>query len=120
MIVDTTFLIDLLNKRPDAILFAQNNYVVTTAISVFEVYQGAKLSEFEVLDIFFNRIMVLKFGKEEGVLAGKIALDLKKRGEIIDFEDCMIAAIALIKETTLITKNLKHFNRIKNLKVISY
>jgi tRNA(fMet)-specific endonuclease VapC len=120
MIADTTFLIDFLVKRPDAILFAKNNHIVTTAISVFEVYQGAKITEFEGLDEFFNEFMVLKFGKEEAVLAGKIALDLKKKGEIIDFEDCMIASIALIKDVPIITKNLKHFNRIKNLKIISY
>lgn len=120
MIADTTFLIDFLVKRSDAVFFAKNNYVVTTAISVFEIYQGAKISEFEGLDNFFNEFIVLKFGREEAVLAGKIALDLKRKGEIIDFEDCMIASIALIKDVPVVTKNLKHFSRIKNLKVISY
>jgi tRNA(fMet)-specific endonuclease VapC len=39
------------------------------------------------------------------------------KGEIIDFRDAMIAAIAIENDLTLVTRNNFHFKRITDLKL---
>ena len=45
MIADTTFLIDLLVGRDAAKRVADEHYVMTTAITRFEIYQGLQDNE---------------------------------------------------------------------------
>lgn len=120
MIVDTTFLIDLLNGRGEAIEFSKNNYFATTAISVFEIIQGMKKSEEAKTKGLFEEIPVLDFDKECAILSANIFKELKLKGLEIDFQDCMIASICIKNKSKLVTKNTKHFERIKNLEVLSY
>ncbi|MFT4311047.1 MAG: type II toxin-antitoxin system VapC family toxin [Candidatus Woesearchaeota archaeon] len=120
MIVDTTFLIDLLNGKKDALEFSKNNYFATTSISVFEIMLGMKKSEEIQTKGLFEEVQVLNFDQECAVLSANILKELKGKGLEIDFQDCMIASICLKHKSVLVTKNLKHFQRIKNLDVISY
>lgn len=39
---------------------------------------------------------------------------------MIDPEDAMIAGIALINNETVLTKNVEHFSRIRDLKIETY
>lgn len=39
---------------------------------------------------------------------------------MIDPEDAMIAGIALLSNETILTKNVEHFSRIRNLKIETY
>jgi len=39
---------------------------------------------------------------------------------MIDLEDIMIAATAITRNESVLTRNVEHFNRIPNLKVDSY
>ena len=51
----------------------------------------------------------------EAVLAGKIYADLETTGKRIGYPDCMIAAIAISHNLTLVTGNLSHYQRIQDL-----
>ena len=53
------------------------------------------------------------------VLLGKKTAFLKKRGEIIEDMDIMIAATCISNNLILITSNKKHFQRVKGLEVLS-
>lgn len=120
MIADTTFLIDLLNGREDAKFFAKHNYVVTTAISIFELFQGLKESEKKVAQNILEELPVLSFDKQAAILSANILKELKNKGLEIDPEDCMIAAIVLINKSVILTKNVKHFQRIRGLQIKQY
>lgn len=48
----------------------------------------------------------------------KIKAQLEKEGQRLDDFDLLIAATALINNFILATKNIRHFNRIKNLKMV--
>jgi tRNA(fMet)-specific endonuclease VapC len=52
--------------------------------------------------------------------AGLIHAGLRKKGQIIDPEDSMIAGIAKFHGEVVLTRNLKHFSRIHDLKIESY
>jgi predicted nucleic acid-binding protein len=48
---------------------------------------------------------------------GKLFLDLEQKGKPIGMAYSMIASIAMSNGLVLVTDNLKHFNRIKGLKL---
>ena len=58
---------------------------------------------------------VIPFDKTTGELAGRIAGDLERTGQIIGLADPMIAAIALTHGLELVTANTVHFQRIQQL-----
>ena len=120
MIADTTLLIDLLIGREDATNFLKYNYITTTSISVFEIFQGSKENEKTKIESLFKEIPVFPLDYESAKLAGNFMKDLKGVGSEVSPEDCMIAAIAIKKGLPIASKNEKHFNRFKGLSVKKY
>ena len=49
--------------------------------------------------------------------ASDVYLELKKKGELIEDADILVAASAITNDLVLITDNEKHFRRIEGLKV---
>jgi tRNA(fMet)-specific endonuclease VapC len=48
---------------------------------------------------------------------GKIKAELELKGQTLDDADLLIASIALLNNSTLITNNIEHFKRISGLKI---
>lgn len=127
--LDSDVIIDYLNGKLDAVAVINKhiNEIVTTELSVFEVFHGIYLKknltekEEEIANSFFNSITVLPFDKMCGKISAKIFTSLEHRGMQIEQNDCLIAAIILKNGFgKIITKNNKHFSRIKKLEVIGY
>lgn len=62
-------------------------------------------------------ISLLPFDLESCAEAGRIAAELRERGEALDARDAMIAGIVRRNGETLVTRNIRHFSRIDGLKV---
>lgn len=129
MIIDTTFLVDLLDNDPNAVkksqeLDAQNSALFTTAISVFELWQGVSdikdKKKLEKINLLLDSFGLFSFDKESAKIAGKIHSELYIRGLPIQPEDSMIAGICLKHGKKVITRNVKHFSRISALEVETY
>ncbi|MBI2666777.1 type II toxin-antitoxin system VapC family toxin [Candidatus Woesearchaeota archaeon] len=129
MILDTSFLIDLMKNKQAALTKAQSlEYasfpVRTTTITVFELWQGLEDLQDEqkrtTLEHFLSGIGLLGFDLESAKQAGKIHAELRRKGEIIDAEDSMIAGIAQQHNEAVLTRNVKHFERIRGLKIEKY
>ncbi len=131
MLIDTTLLIDFLRGKREAITFLEEKekqqQLYTTEINVFELVMGvyAKKQEpqIETEKIFalLSRFIVLPLERRGVIKAGEIAGGLIKSGNRIEETDCLIAGIALANGITeIITANKEHYERIKELKVISY
>jgi len=60
---------------------------------------------------------VVNFSVSEAVVAGDIFAHLARRGELIGVEDVLIGATALVREYTVVTGNVRHFERIPALQV---
>ncbi len=131
MILDTQFLIDMLRgKDSSAIekareLDAKFGVKGIAAISVMELWKGAMQSvhqemEKRKINELIQSLLVHSFTEEDAKKVGEIEVDLEKRGEMIDLEDIMIAGAAISRNETLLTRNIKHFSRIKGLNVESY
>lgn len=129
MILDTTFIIDLLNNDESAVsksgeLDKENIPVFTTAVSVFEIWQGTAditdKNKLNRINLLLSSIGLLEFDLESAKIAGKIHSGLYDAGTPIQPEDSMIAGICLKNNSKLITRNIKHFSRINGLKIETY
>lgn len=92
------------------------------AIVVFELAVGIRKSSFPQkrtaqLKEFLDIVRVIPFGLEEAQAAARIRADLEKKGLPIGPYDVLIAATALAADATLITHNIKEFQRIDSLRI---
>lgn len=129
MILDTSFIIDLMKNNGNALekakeLERSSLPVRATAISVFELWQGLEdiqnEKKREKIELFLSSMGLLSFDVYSAKKAGTLYAELERKGETIEPEDCMIAGIALFHDETILTRNKKHFEKIKNLKIKSY
>lgn len=129
MILDTTFLVDLLRgtggvESAVRSLDPDEERLVTT-ISVMELWEGICESdrseeERRVVVGLLDSLRVEPFGTVHGEVAGLVAADLSKGGRPIDREDVMIAAVALDRDEPVLTANVGDFERVAPLDVRSY
>jgi tRNA(fMet)-specific endonuclease VapC len=60
---------------------------------------------------------ILPFRAEEAQVAADLRQDLESRGQAIGMADFMIAAVCIANQAELLTRNVKHFERVKDLKL---
>jgi tRNA(fMet)-specific endonuclease VapC len=92
------------------------------AIVVFELAAGIRKSNFPQkrtaqLKEFLDIVRVIPFSLEEAQAAARIRVELEKKGLSIGPYDVLIAATALAADATLITRNIKEFQRIDPLRI---
>lgn len=127
---DTTFIVDLLRGSKNVQLLVKqldsgSETISAASPSIIEIVRGLKVgnvreSEIEKVNALISSLNVLSLDKESAILAGNIEADLINSGEIIELVDIMIAAIAINNNEVLITRDKKHFSRIKNLMIQDY
>ncbi len=130
MIMDTDFVIDLLKNDPVAVqklrgLNENEETLIITAMTVFELFNGISRSdkperEKEKVVNVLERQIIFDFDKLSAEKGGEICGLLAKQGTQIGSVDCMIAGIALNKNETVLTRNIKDFSKVKGLNIESY
>ena len=125
-LLDTNICIYLIKKKPPEVLQRFNTVEVgeigVSSITVAELEFGVQKSQFpeknhQALTQFLLPLLVLDFDKSAAVIYGNIRAGLEKQGKPIGSLDTLIAAHALSLDATLITNNLKEFERVPNLKL---
>lgn len=126
-LLDTTFLIDLLRGDKNTLkITKQKELFLTTQINMYEVIRGMHLKNMSPLKIhkaieLFENIRVLPLDDNAILKSSEISARLIKKGETISDCDCLITGIALSKGIKkIITRNVKHFKKIDELKVENY
>ncbi|MFP4189229.1 MAG: PIN domain-containing protein [Halobacteriales archaeon] len=127
MILDTTFLVDLLRGEDaveEVVERANSEAVFVTPISVMELYEGASLAadadEKHHVESLLDGLKEMGFDVPAAKRAGEINARLQERGQPIDAEDVMIAAVALENDQAVMTRNLDDFDKIDNLETVAY
>jgi len=133
--LDTSFLIDLFKERikiSDKLKEHLKDNLVITPFSIFELYHGMYrlkrkepafnlIRRRENLKTLYNKFTILDFNLDAAVKSAEILNSLEAKGQVIDLVDIMITSIALVQNChTIITRNVDHFQRISDLKIISY
>ncbi len=123
MIIDSDIIIDFLKndkKTVEKILkIKETEHLKTTSINSFELLNGflALNKKEDPLLQFINNLTILNFNFETSKKAAEIFNELKRKGEMIDHLDLFIASIAIMNKEKLLTRNTKHFSRIKELEL---
>ncbi len=130
MILDTSFLIDYMEGLPEAIaklkkIQEHKESLFVSTITLFELWSGisqCNQPEFEKQKVkrVIESQLVLDFTKECAEKAGMINGALLKRGMPIDPEDCMIGGIAEHYGEKVLTRNVRHFGKIKDIEIETY
>jgi len=120
-IVDSDVLIDLLQglRRPEVARLSLVHELAVTTISQFEVGRGAtSLATLALFERITADWQVFSFDSAAASQAAAVYLDLRQAGTPIDTGDVMIAGIALSNEAAVITRNRRHFERIRGLEIL--
>ena len=124
--LDTNIIIYLKNSRSEKVLERflshQPEEMCISAITMAEleygVYRSAKPSQNQIaLVTFLARIKIVPFDTDSAIEYGKIRARLNRRGEPIGANDLLIGASAKARGLTLVTNNMREFERIDGLKV---
>lgn len=97
------------------------NQQYISTITVSEIVYGAEKSqrpEFHLNNletILLPAVNIVGFDTKAAYVCGRIRAELEKRGTPLDLADLEIASIAIANGLTLITNNVKHFDRVPML-----
>jgi predicted nucleic acid-binding protein len=127
--IDTSAIIDLY-KNDDGIvnlLISIDDEIVSTGMNYYEILTGLDLTikkhkeEEEYYEKFFNSLNALNLNKSACKKASEILWNLRKKGFAIGDFDSIVAGILLTNGVDkIITKNVRHFEKIPGLNVLSY
>ncbi len=123
-VVDTDVSIEYMKGNPSAIeLLESLDDLHLTAITVAELFFGAYNSQkpSKNLPTLFNYVQ--KFSSItiqlwDAIRFGKIKAELRRKGTMIGDADIINASIALSYGFTIITRNVKDYEKIKGLKIL--
>lgn len=100
---------------------SEEDSIGITWLSFYEFFKGiyvsGRLEEERFLGKLLDTSLVLELSYESSKIGGEIYAFLKKKGQLINDADILIASVVKSYEATLVTNNLFHFSRIEGLKV---
>ena len=122
-LLDTNICIDVIKRMPELVLdrFNENAaYLAISSITLAELLHGAEKSSqpqrtFAVVEDFCSRLDILDYGAKAAQHYGQIRASLEQRGTPIGVNDLHIAAHARSEGLTLVSNNLREFERVDGL-----
>lgn len=123
--LDTNIAIYVIKRRP---LEAMNHFnrhtrqLCLSTISHAELLHGVEKSErpernLAAVEDFCSRLIVLDYGQKAAGHYGDIRADLERKGTPIGVNDLHIAGHARSEGLTLVTNNLREFERVEGLRL---
>jgi predicted nucleic acid-binding protein len=125
-LLDTNIISEVLRRRPDPKVIARLSQVEpeeihASVITLFELRFGSMLRndaakfgqkiETEILPL----VRWLDVDRSVASKAGDMAAKLQKLGTPIGVNDCLIGATALVHSLVLVSRNVRHFEKITEL-----
>lgn len=124
--LDTNICIYIIKKKPEWIAekFSECKVgdVCISSITLAELEYGVCKSSSPIknklaLMVFLSGIEIVSFDSRAAIEYGNIRADLEKKGTPIGANDLLIASHARALDLTLVTNNVKEFNRVEGLKI---
>jgi tRNA(fMet)-specific endonuclease VapC len=122
-LLDTNTVIYVIKRKPIEVLRVFNEqagHMAISAITLSELLHGVEKSErpaanLAVVEDFCSRIEVLPYGAKASMHYGAIRTALERIGKPIGVNDLHIAAHARAEGLTLVTNNVREFERVPAL-----
>ena len=127
-LLDTNIVTYVIKRRPLSALQLFNEqagHMAISAITLAEMLHGAEKSNapvrsLAVVEDFCSRLEVLPYGAKAAQHYGSIRSALEKRGQPIGVNDLHIAAHARSEGLTLVSNNLREFERVEALQLANW
>jgi tRNA(fMet)-specific endonuclease VapC len=129
LMLDTNTCIALIKRNPARALQQFSKYQIgdigISTVTLAELRYGVFKSQHQAknhaaLEEFILPLELAAFDEEATLAYGLLRANLEKQGTPIGPLDTMIAAHALSLSVTLITNNVREFNRVPKLKVVDW
>ena len=127
-LLDTNIVIYVIKRRPLSALalFNENaGHMAISSITLAELMHGAEKSNaptrsLAAVEDFCSRLEVLPYGPKAAMHYGNIRARLESRGQTIGLNDLHIAAHARSEGLTLVSNNLREFERVEALQLANW
>jgi tRNA(fMet)-specific endonuclease VapC len=120
ILLDTSFLIDLLIERREAVMMVQDidaEEKIISSVSLYELFIGAqRLKKISDIEDMCETMEIIAPDRIIAKRAAFLQLSLRERGKEIPAFDALIAATALEKKAVVFS-NDRHFREIDDLQV---
>lgn len=124
-LLDTNIVIYVIKRKPLSALQLFNDnegHMAISSITLAELLHGAEKSNapvrsLAVVEDFCSRLEVLPYGAKAAQHYGSIRAALERRGQSIGVNDLHIAAHARSEGLTLVSNNLREFERVEALQL---
>jgi len=126
--LDTNIVIYVIKRKPVEVLSVFNQHagqMCISSITLAELLHGAEKSErtehnLRQVEGFTSRLEVLSYGTKAAAHYGDIRADLEKKGTLIGVNDLHISGHARSEGFTLVTNNMREFERVDALRLESW
>lgn len=124
ILLDTSVLIDYFRKKQKEKSFfyslsAFSNQFCISVITHFEITCGINIQQHSFWKSLFDDIIHVPYTVSLNSVAVKVLNDLKRKRKNIEFKDLIICSTALHYNYQLATLNVKHFEHVQGLKLIT-
>ena len=128
MLLDTDFVIDFHREAQTTRPLGARRFLQTqtgkplqiSLVTWMEFAEGFSLEQRIACEAFLSKFLLLRPNQEIAWRASRIARLLRQEGRVIGDQDIWIAATALEYDEPLVTRNLRHFQRIPGLELLTY
>lgn len=123
-LLDTDIIIDHLRRKnfiQEEILGSGAISIITLGELIYGAYKSINPQKFLVVlnkDLYILDFEIVNISETIVAEFGRMKAALEIKGEKLDDFDLLIAASAKVMNLTLVTRNVKHFKRIKGLKLL--
>lgn len=123
--LDTNIAIYVIKRRPPEVLATFNQHagqLCISSITLAELIHGVEKSakpehNLRQVEDFISRLTVLEYGNKASAHYGNIRAVLERKGTPIGINDLHIAGHARSEGVTLVTNNMKEFERVEGLRL---
>ncbi len=122
--LDTNICIYAIKNKPETVIsnlkMHDPSEICISSITYAELIYGVEKSMAKernrlALILMFSNIEIMDFGQDAAIEYGRVRADLESRGTLIGNMDMMIAAHGKSLGYTIVTNNVKEFERVKGL-----
>lgn len=126
--LDTNIVIYVIKRRPIELLEVFNRHagqMCISSITLAELLHGVEKSampdhNLKQIEDFISRLEVLEYGGKAAAHYGEIRADLERKGTPIGVNDLHIAGHARSEGLTLVSNNLREFERVDALRLVNW
>ena len=126
--LDTNIVIYVIKRRPLEVLEMFNQHagqMCISSITLAELLHGVEKSSrpehnLRQVEDFTSRLEILEYGYKAAAHYGDIRAELEREGNMIGVNDLHISGHARSEGLTLVSNNLREFERVNGLRMINW